>query len=90
MPIDSADERVIAHAQELDTVLVSLNGDFSDIVAYPPANHGGIVGLQVRNHPEVIPQLMARLTEYLSLHPDQDYYRGKLILAQVHRLRIRE
>ncbi len=52
IPIDSADGVVIAYAQELEAVLVSVDGDFSDIVTYPPANYGGIVGLQVRNHPE--------------------------------------
>jgi predicted nuclease of predicted toxin-antitoxin system len=90
IPIDSPDEVVISQAQELDSVLVSLNGDFADIVAYPPADYKGIISLQVRNHPEIIPQLMYRLREYLSTHPEQDYYQGKLILAEVHRIRIRE
>jgi hypothetical protein len=41
--------------------LISLNGYFADIVAYPPGNYKGIVALQVRNHPEIIPELMERL-----------------------------
>lgn len=44
LPIRSPDPVVIAKAQELDVMLLSLNGDFSDIVAYPPAEHGGIIG----------------------------------------------
>jgi predicted nuclease of predicted toxin-antitoxin system len=32
IPPDSKDSMVIAKAQELDAILVSLNGDFSDIV----------------------------------------------------------
>ena len=47
---DSADQVVISKAQELDSILVSLNGDFADIVSYPPANYKGIIALQVRNH----------------------------------------
>src|SRR3990172_11064068 len=38
IPKDSADSVVILKAQELDSILISLNGDFSDIVTYPPAN----------------------------------------------------
>ena len=49
---DSPDPVVISTAQELDAVLVSLNGDFADIVAYPPSGYKGIVAIQVRNHPE--------------------------------------
>ena len=36
IPTDSPDPVVIATAQELDCVLVSLNGDFADILTYPP------------------------------------------------------
>jgi len=68
----------------------SLNGDFADIVAYPPANYKGIISLQVGNHPEIIPQLMTTLKDYLSAYPDINHYKGKLLLVEVHRIRIRE
>ena len=90
IPADSPDLVVISKAQELDFILISLNGDFADIVAYPPANYKGIIALQVRNHPEVIPQLMERLKDYLSTHDDMAHYVGKLFLVEVHRIRIRE
>ncbi len=101
IPADSADPVVISKAvvhkvtterseQELDSILVSLNGDFADIVAYPPANYQGIIAIQVRNHPEIIPQLMARLKDYLSTHPDMNHYKGKLLVMEVHRIRVRE
>jgi len=35
IPQDSEDSKVILKAQELDTILLSLNGDFADIVTYP-------------------------------------------------------
>jgi|SRR3972149_11112512 len=85
-----ADSVVILKAQELDSILISLNGDFSDIVTYPPANYKGVIALQMRNHPEIITQLMTRLKDYLSAHADMDYYKGKLLLAEVHRIRVRE
>ena len=71
LPVESPDPVVIAKAQELDALLLSLNGDFADIVNYPPANYQGIIALQVRNHLEIIPLLMARLRDYLSLHSDR-------------------
>jgi len=90
LPAEPPDTDVIAKAQQLDAVLLSLNGDFADIVAYPSAIYSGIIALQVRNHPEMIPQLMQRLQVYLASHPDREPYRGKLLVVEVHRIRIRQ
>jgi hypothetical protein len=80
---------VIAKAQEISAILLSLNGDFSDIATYPPENYGGIIAIQLNDRPEIIPQLMVRLTRFLSEHSDQSFYRGKLLIVEVHRIRIR-
>ena len=90
LPIRSLDPAVIAKAQELRAILLSLDGDFADIVAYPPASYLGIVAIQLRNHPEIIPQLMARLIAFLDGHPAEEFYHGKLLLIEVHRVRIRQ
>lgn len=90
IPRDSNDAVVIAKAQELDAILVSLNGDFADITTYPPSRYKGILSLQVRNHPEVIPSLMRRLMDYLSVHPERRSYEGRLFLVEAHRIRIRK
>lgn len=89
IPIESSDAVVISKAQELDAILVSLNGDFADITNYPPTNYKGIIALQVRNHPEIIPQLISRLKDFLSSHADMKYFAGKLLLVEAHRIRIR-
>lgn len=89
LPPDAIDPDVIAKARELDAVLISLDGDFSDIVAYPPARYRGIIGIQLHNHPEVLPELLQRLILYLGSHPDPEHYRGKLFLVEPHRIRIR-
>lgn len=89
MPTNSHDADVIAKAQESDAILVSLNGDFSDIVRYPPAQFQGIIALQVRNHPEAIPSILRRLTNYLAANPDRQHYRGHLLLVEPYRIRIR-
>jgi predicted nuclease of predicted toxin-antitoxin system len=90
LPVESADGVVIAQAQELDAILLSLNGDFADIVTYPPAQFKGILALQVLNHPEVTSQLLAHLIQYLRMHPTMDHYRGKLIVVEVNRIRVRQ
>lgn len=89
LAVESPDAVVIAKAQELDAILLSLNGDFADIVTYPPAEYKGIVALQVRNHPEVVPALMRRLLGYLQTHSSMEHYAGKLVVAEVDRIRIR-
>ena len=90
LPVESADALVIAKAQEIDAILLSLNGDFADIVNYPPTNYRGIVALQMRNHSEILPKLIARLTAYLKVHTTMDHYRGKLLVVEVDRMRIRD
>lgn len=90
LPIRSIDPIIIGQAKKLDAALVSLNGDFSDIVAYPTADFRGIVAIQLHNRPEIIPQLMKRLTSFLAANPAQDFYHGKLLIVEVHRIRIRQ
>ena len=90
LPVESLDAVVITKAQQLDAILLSLNGDFADIVTYPPADYQGIIALQVRNHPEITPQLLQRLQDYLVSHADREYYRGKLLVVEVHRIRVRQ
>lgn len=89
LPTDAIDPAVIDKAQELDAILLSLNGDFADIVTYPPARYKGIIGLQVGNHPEVMPHLLSRLHAYLAAHPDASHYQGRLFIVEVHRIRVR-
>ena len=87
---DSPNAAVIAKAKEIDSVLISLNGDFADIITYPPEAYEGIITFQVRNHPEIIPQLIGRLRLYLTSNPDRAFYRGKLLIVEPHRIRVRE
>src|SRR6266704_2963990 len=72
LPVESSDMVVITKAQEIDAILLSLNGDFSHIVNYPPKNYKGIVALQMHNHAEILPKLIARLTAYLKVNTTMD------------------
>jgi predicted nuclease of predicted toxin-antitoxin system len=89
LPVESPDAIVIAKAQDLSSILLSLNGDFSDIVTYPPQRYRGIVALHVRNHPEITPAIVSRLLLYLAAHPEMVHYQGKLLIVEPHRIRIR-
>jgi len=90
LPIESSDSVVITTAQKLHSILLSLNGDFTNILNYSPSRYKGIIALQVKNHPEITPQLIERLLSYLSLNPEMDFYKGILILVEVHRIRIQK
>jgi predicted nuclease of predicted toxin-antitoxin system len=81
LPVESSDAIVIMKAQEINALLLSLNGDFADIINYPPRNYKGIVALQVRG----------RISEWLlKVQTTMDHYRGKLLVVEVDRIRIRE
>lgn len=90
IPMASSDRLVIDSAQRNEAILVSLNGDFADIVSYPPGRYKGIIALQVRNHPAVLGKIMTRLLKYLSENPQPGHYAGKLFLVEAHRIRIKE
>lgn len=90
LPTESPDSVAIAKAQDLDAILLSLNGDFGDIVAYPPSRFKGIVALQVLNHPEVTLHLLERLNRYLEQHAGMKEYAGKLAIVDASRIRVRE
>jgi predicted nuclease of predicted toxin-antitoxin system len=90
LPTDAVDTAVIAYAQKLDAILVTLNGDFANIINYPPANYGVIIALQIRNHPENLRAIVMRLLTYLSGHSVHADFRGKLFLVEAHRIRTKE
>ncbi len=75
LPIESVDSVVISKVQEFKAILITLNGDFANILDYPPANYHGIIALQVRSHPEVLSQILSRLRDHLSTNPDMEFYK---------------
>lgn len=80
---------MIEEAQKIGAILLSLNGDFADLLRFPPEAYGGIVALQVRNRPEAIPSIMDKLLGYVEQHPNQPHYTGKLLLVEAHRIPVR-
>jgi len=45
--------------------------------------------LQLRNHPEIIPQVIGRLNSYIKDNPEIKHYKGKLFIIEVHRIRVK-
>lgn len=88
LPTNAIDKEVLLKAQEKEAILLSLNGDFADIVVYPPDQYKGIVTFQIKNHPRIIPQLIETLIHYLDQNLKMDFYRGKLFIIEPHRIRI--
>ena len=89
VPQNASDYVVIEAAQRENAILLSLNGDFSDIVAFPPANYSGIIALQIKNRTQSIDSLLARLITYLDGNQVQGEYNGLLILVEAHRIRLK-
>jgi hypothetical protein len=89
LPVRAKDPEVLLKAQELDRILLTINGDFCDVIEYPPHNFGGIIAIQFQNHPEILPLIAAQLLTFFSENPDREFYRGKLFVVEVHRIRIR-
>jgi predicted nuclease of predicted toxin-antitoxin system len=90
LPINAPDVEVIAKAVEMDLILLSLNGDFADIVSHPPESHRGVVAFQLHNHPEIIPQVLEKLYGHLLQNPERAEYVGTLFIVEAHRIRIRQ
>ena len=84
--LDSPDADVIALANQLDAVLLTIDLDFANILDYPPAQYGGIVILRYRVEHET--ELDAALKTALDdLY--RDGLRGALVIVAPGRYRIR-
>ena len=90
LPADAADIKVIEKAHELNAILISLNGDFADILSYPPQKYKGIIAVQFQNQPKLQGHILGRLKLYFKDNPHMNHYNGKLFVAEPHRIRIWE
>ena len=81
------DPQVAAVCQSEDRAILTLDLDFSDIRAYPPADYRGIVVIRPRNQakPTVL-RLIAQLIPLLETEPLD----GNLWILEENGLRIRE
>jgi predicted nuclease of predicted toxin-antitoxin system len=79
------DERVIDVCRREHRVLITLDLDFSNILAYPPAEFTGIVVLRLANQAHVtVETAIRRMLELVSREP----VAGTLWIVEEHRIRI--
>jgi len=88
LPKESADLLVIKKAQELNLILLTEDGDFGNIIQYPPANYKGIVVIQMKK-PDQMPDLQIRLKQLIESYKKSDDYQQKLFVLDPHKIRIR-
>lgn len=83
---DSPDPDVLALAQQLDAVLLTVDLDFANILDYPPGNYAGIVVMRYDINEEAA--LAVSLRQALEdLY--RDALRGVLVIIEAQRYRIR-
>jgi predicted nuclease of predicted toxin-antitoxin system len=87
---DIADHQLIARAQGLNCILLTLDRYFTDIVTYPPAAYKGIIALQIKNRPELLSGIVARLRDHIHVRSDMADYAHKLFIIESYRIRIYE
>lgn len=85
---NAPDSEVIEQAQRLSAILLTFDGDFSNIRDYPPENYVGIVAFQLKKTANVIPQMIELLGRHISSNPEMHQYAGKLLLVEPHRIRV--
>lgn len=81
-----ADPEIAAICQRESRIIVTLDTDFADILAYPPEQYPGIIVLRPRRQdkPHVL-ELFTRLMDKFSAEPLE----GRLWIVEEHRVRIR-
>ena len=86
LPSNAKDPEVLALAQRLDAILLSVDGDFGNVLDYPPQDYQGIIVLKYRiQHEFDIDQcLQSALTDLT-----RDDMRGKLITITNRHYRVR-
>ncbi len=85
-PSGSSDAAVAALARKEKRILISFDGDFGNILNYPPAKFFGIVRLNI--HPPAISLILGALRLVFRRFKKQKDFKGKLIIAEPAGFRI--
>jgi len=83
---DSPDSAVIALAQQLDAVLLTVDMDFANILNYPPENYGGIIVMryELSEEPALIVTLQSAFSDLY-----RDELRSAIVVVEPKRYRVR-
>ncbi len=89
LPIDTEDPEVIEMATALKRILLTMNGDFSDLTRYAPSDYAGIISLHPNDDPDLTPIFLDRIRSLFMELPRQEQFVGKLFIVEKHRVRVR-
>lgn len=82
----ASDPAVAAFAVEQGRLLITLDGDFANIIRFPPDRTAGIIRLRL--HPPTEGAIERRLRSAIPQLADRDLS-GRLVVVQADRIRIR-
>jgi predicted nuclease of predicted toxin-antitoxin system len=83
---ESPDSAVIALAQKLDSVLLTVDMDFANLLDYPPQNYQGIIVMRYRNADEEdVINILKQALQALY----RDHLRGALVIVTASHYRVR-
>ena len=82
------DEEIAAQARREGRVILTFDSDFSNVLAYPPAELCGIVRIKI--DPPFISVVIPALTRVFDAFPTADHLRGKLVIAEAGTFRVWE
>jgi predicted nuclease of predicted toxin-antitoxin system len=85
---DAADSRIAAHAKANGMALITRDFDFSDIRNYPPADHPGIVVLDLPDD-AVAATVVKAVESFLSQPMCLSQLEGRLAIVESWRVRLR-
>lgn len=89
MAKDSDDFDVAAMAKARGELVLTFDGDFGNIVNFPPHQFGGIVLLMMRDNAAAYQSLLDQLDRLLKEHAEQDWYVGRTVVVDTYRFRWR-
>lgn len=89
LPANASDQKIAEHARVTGRAIVTRDFDFSNVRAFEPSRFDGIVVLTIpRDRGSAYMRLLlARLFEFLRT---VDSIRGKLLIVEVNRIRVRD
>lgn len=85
----AADETIADYARKHELTIITADFDFADIRAYPPSAYHGIVVLTLPRRRDLL-LIMLLVREFLDHAAAQTSLKGKLVIIELGRIRVRE
>ena len=84
----TSDAEIAELAKREGCVLLTLDSDFANVLAFPPSAFGGI--LRVKIDPPFVSVVIPALKRVFDAFPTADRFRGKLVIAEASTFRVWE